>query len=128
MDAQLQAFILAKSRERFAYGASDCGLLVADWWQWQHGIDPAAHLRGTYGTEDACAALLRGKGGLLRVVARIARAAGAKRVSEARQGCFGVVRYQGAHHGAVATSDKNWAIRGEGLVITRLCRPVAIWE
>ena len=128
MNPQLQAFLLAKSGERFAYGTSDCGLLIADWWLWRHGIDPAADLRGTYETEQGCADLMRTRGGLLRIVRRIASSVGAKRVSDAHAGCFGVVRFNGAHYGAIATSETNWAIRGKGLVITRLCRPVAIWE
>lgn len=42
------------ARTPFVWGQSDCCLVVADWYQALWGVDPAAHLRGTYHDALTC--------------------------------------------------------------------------
>ncbi|OWU80429.1 hypothetical protein [Phaeobacter sp. 22II1-1F12B] len=38
----------------FIWGESDCMLCLADWVQRVKGVDPAAHIRGTYDSRGSC--------------------------------------------------------------------------
>lgn len=51
-----------------AYGSNDCGLFGASAVLAITGIDPAAHIRGTYSTEIGCAKMLLPYGGLFEFV------------------------------------------------------------
>lgn len=120
----LAAFLRRVAGEPFAFGRMDCALVIADWWRECHGVDPAAHLRGTYSnTSDVL------RGGLLELVRDIARDAGAVRTREPKPGDFAVVRYRDTHFGAIRAASGKWAIKAtDGLLLTRDCRVVAAWE
>lgn len=91
VEERLAVFLQRYVGRPFAWG-DDCGLFLADWWLECHGVDPAATLRGTYGTEQDKIALLEARGGILKVVSGCATAVGAKRTRQIVPGCFGVIR------------------------------------
>lgn len=125
----LEAFFRDLARRPFAYGSTDCALVIADRWLQAHGADPAAHLRGAYGTEDECAAVLAANGHLPRLVARLARSVGAPRTDDPKPGDFAVVRHQGRWWGAIRTPSGRWAIKAhDGLACLRNVRVVAAWS
>ena len=74
----LRDFMAIEAGKPFAYGVSDCCLMVADWWQWVHGVDPAPELRGAYGTRKECLYLIRQYGSLANLMFSIANGVGAE--------------------------------------------------
>lgn len=125
----LAAFLIELARTPFAWGACDCSLMIADWWRANHGVDPAAHLRGTYSTEAECNALLEREGGKLRLVARLARSVGAKPTKDIRPGVFGVARHGQDHIPGIVAPDGKWAGKSpSGLVVFIPHRIVAAWN
>lgn len=60
---RLRAVILAKLAARFAWGAADCCMLVADGVLALTGRDPAHDLRGTYQSRVGAARVVRALGG-----------------------------------------------------------------
>lgn len=109
----LQRFLRETAGRAFVWGEDDCSLFLANWWRFVNGADPAAHLRGTYGTEADCHALVKGEGGLVRLVGRIAREAGAQPTRAPARGDMALIRAGGAIIGGICAGDL-WAIRNEG--------------
>ena len=68
--ARLQALVLERMAQPFAWGVQDCCLFAADAVQAQTGVDHAAELRGTYSTAAEALALLDQLGGLPAVAGR----------------------------------------------------------
>lgn len=123
----LSAFLARYAARPFAWGTDDCSLILADWWQANHGgEDPAAHLRGSYGDETSCHALLRREGGLVKVVDGICRAAGAKRTRIVTHGDFGVIRAGGKSVAAIR-SGAFWAVRNEQVAFIGQARLLRAW-
>lgn len=118
----------------FVWGQSDCALLIADWVVANGYPDPAAHLRGTYDTEEACAALLAAAGGLSAVVAACAAAADLKPILEPAFGCVAVIgseRNQ-ARQWAAIWQGHHWMVRwlsNDGRVTWALfsAKPIMMW-
>ena len=129
MNADLGAFLRALAATEFAWGTKDCALVIADWWEANHGSDPAFYLRETYGSQAECHAVLEREGGLGRLVSRLARSVGAIRSSGDRAGDFGLIRHGGRHLAAIRTQSGRWAVKGEKCV-TALKNPkvVAAWH
>lgn len=70
----LSAFVSSSLAERFAWGQNDCALWCASGVLACTGYDPAADLRGTYGSWFECRQVLMRAGGLERLIApRMAR-------------------------------------------------------
>lgn len=113
----LTEFLIRESSRPFKWGQNDCSLLLADWWQHVHGNDPAAWLRGTYGTAEQKDAVLAANRGLQRLVTRIALSAGARRTHEPSTGDFGLITHGGRPYGAICTGRVGgmvcWAARSE---------------
>jgi hypothetical protein len=66
MSAQLlNAFIEARRHTEFQWGVHDCCLFAADWALLFTGQDPAADLRGTYGSALTAKRLLDRAGGVV---------------------------------------------------------------
>ena len=129
MSQHLPDFLRRMACEPFVWGGFDCALVIADWWKVNHGFHPAAHLRGTYHSREDCADVVRAAGGLPRLVAGLARSVGAARVCDFVPGNFGVIRFDGIHHGAICTPSGRWAVKGE-LGMTALAAPriVVAWS
>ena len=125
----LHNFLRDIARLPLVWGERDCALTVADWWRLNHGTDPAADIRGTYANEAECRALLARQGGLLRLMARRARACGAELTYMPVAGDIGVVRCAGDHVAMICTGPDEWAGRGAtGLTVIKGMRPVRAWR
>ncbi|MFT4129970.1 DUF6950 family protein [Labrys sp. (in: a-proteobacteria)] len=125
----LLTFLNNLARRPFRWGECDCSLAIADWWQLNHGADPAPWLRGAYVDEAGCAALLAAHGHLPRLMRRIAAEAGAARSTGDRPGDFAVIRLDSRWWGAIRTPSRRWAVKAhDGLCIISNCRVVAAWS
>lgn len=126
---KLQAFLTDLATREFRWGETDCALALADWWQANHGVDPAIGFRGSYATEAECAELLKRSGHLPRLMSRVARSIGARRTSNPKPGDLACVRVGGAWWGAIMTPSYRWTIKANdarnGL---RDCKVVAAWS
>src|SRR5690606_36183567 len=103
--ARLEDFALTCSPH--IWGQSDCSLVIADWAMANGYADSAAHLRGTYETEDECRALLAARGGLIPTVGQCASLLGLKPLHEPEFGCIAVV-------GSERNPDRQWAAIWQG--------------
>lgn len=127
--SDLKEFLASLAREPFAFGKTDCALILGRWWAIIHGRNPAAHLIGTYSDTAGCADVLVRHRGLLRLVHGICREIGAKRTGVPKPGDIAVVRWGRLHFGAIHTPSGKWAIKAtDGLVITKDCKPLMIWS
>jgi hypothetical protein len=126
----LQSFLSCLARRPFAWGECDCSLIIADWWCLNHGVDPAAHLRGTYASEAECDALLAREGGRLALVAKLAASVGAVRTDCPRSGDFGIVAAGEIEDlPAIMAPDGKWAAKSlKGLIALTPERVVAAWS
>lgn len=87
----LQRWLLDRRQLPFAFGTSDCCLVLADWACANGYSDGAASLRGTYSLRDEMEDLLKSSGGALGLVDGCARRAGLKQSSKRTPGCVAVV-------------------------------------
>jgi hypothetical protein len=133
----VEAFLRDYAGRPFSYGTTDCVLFLADWLLiCGRNRDVAEEYRGTYTDEDACFALLRAKGGLLRLVAREARELALRPVRPATAPCgaIGVIRYRPEgenerHLGAIRCPSGRWASKcTHGLLMVGAPRVAAAWE
>lgn len=125
----LDAFIADLARKPFCWADLNCGLPMADWWQANHGFDPAADLRGV--VEDAAQAekLIADHGGLVALVERIATRAGAARSAGDKPGDFGVVEAGGVQYCAIRSANGRWIVKAErGIAGFRGCAVLAAWS
>lgn len=124
---KLRDFIMEYIDRPFVWGADDCSLFVADWWFNRHGIDPAAHLRGTYSDQSGKVALVTAAGGLVRLVDDCARRVGSPRTRHPVEGDIAVVLIDGVYFSAICAGDM-WAIRSEsGVIFTADAKVVRAW-
>ena len=65
------AFIARTGARPWQWGVNDCALWSASCWAELTGDDPAAALRGTYGTAFQCRRVIMGAGGLLTLSRRL---------------------------------------------------------
>jgi hypothetical protein len=126
----LVSFLADLARRPFRWGACDCSLIIADWWRLNHGVDPAAHLRGTYASEAECDALLSREGGRLALVAKLAGSVGAVPTDDPQPGDFGVVAGGTlTDMPAIMAPDGKWAVKSvRGLIAFVPERVVAAWS
>lgn len=115
MQRKLIEFLHDSAGRPFAYGQSDCTMFLANWWRRVHDVDPAADYRGRYSDDASKDELLAQEHGLQRLVARLARAAGSRRVSAPALGDFGLIAHDGKPYGAICAGRAGdavcWAIR-----------------
>lgn len=129
MKADLGGFTRALAHSEFRWGERDCALVIADWWQANHGIDPAAHLRGAYDTDEACQALLKREGGLAHLVRRIAVSVNARRSKGQEPGDFGVIRYGDKHLAAIRAASGRWLVKSkDGVIALKNPKVVIAWS
>lgn len=133
----MEAFLRDLAGRPFRYGTTDCVLFLADWLLvCGRNRDIAEDYRGTYSDEDACFAILRAKGGLLRLVASYARELALEpvRPAIAPTGAIGVIRYQPEgdrerHLGAIRCPSGRWASKcTNGLLMVGAPRVAAAWK
>lgn len=68
--ALLDAYILERLRQPFAWGVNDCALFAAGAVLATTGRDPAAELRGSYTTGNQAMRIIRAHGGLQAIATR----------------------------------------------------------
>lgn len=112
----LARFLADDAGRDHEWGTHDCGLRLADWIAVRTGIDPAASVRGTYHDRESFEAC-HGRGGLLRLAARLCARAGLK---QTRTPCEGDIAVLAAGPrggrlliGAIRTA-KGWSVPGGG--------------
>ncbi|GAA6190896.1 hypothetical protein [Phaeobacter sp. NW0010-22] len=92
----------------FIWGESDCMLCLADWVQRVRGVDPAAHIRGTYDSRGGC----QRETGFLRdpvaaVEGCLGTIGGLERVGDPRTGDVAVIMVRDAE-GRVSPCGAVW--------------------
>lgn len=64
-------YIARTGADPMVWGQNDCACWAASLWQEVTGVDPAAELRGTYDSWNACRLTLLNEGGILAVSRRL---------------------------------------------------------
>lgn len=125
----LSAYLRAEAERRFELGTADCCCFVADWVRLCRGIDPIAHCRGYRGRAEADA-LLRGWGGLTRIVGRAAARIGLKLTRQPAPGDVAVVALAGVATCAIRSAH-GWILRmddGMAMLPPDRVRVLAAWR
>lgn len=124
----LDQFLDRMAATPFRDGRSDCALTVADWVVDQRGCpDPAADLRGRYGSPSARQKLLKGRGGFRRVMEVCAERAGLERTRRPVRGDVGLVVFGKRPTAAICLGDR-WAAKGAGVVVETPRRIIVAWR
>lgn len=115
----------------FAWGRTDCAMVLADYVKDLTGIDGAAHLRGRYTTKVGCnrvSGFVRR--GLVAVVDECANIVGLPACVVPQRGDIGVLQFaERASAGAICLGDDRWALKSpEGLMTVTRPRVVAAWS
>lgn len=120
-EVQLDRYIQRSIDLRWAWGAQDCTIWVADWCRLCWGLDPASRFRGTYGTE-AEAEALTSEG----LVALVAPEIPLLRKDRPEPGDIGVIEIADRQVAAIWTG-RHWIFRTpRGVSMTRR-GAIAIW-
>lgn len=94
--------------------------------------DPAAHLRGTYATEEGFRAIIAAAGGVVPLVEGCAARIGLKRASGPENGFIGVIGSRtdiNRQFGGIWDADgKAWRVRCTRDYPLMRAHPLAIWE
>lgn len=111
-------------------GGTDCCLMLGDWWQCLHGVDPVAHLRMTYDSRASCHRQTGWLRDPISVVASVAEdRCGLLPTGAPVRGDIGLVRMD-AHTcvGAICIGGA-WAMKpeGTGLITPRGLEIIAAW-
>lgn len=129
----LTAFLDRSEGQVGQWGERDCALWVAEWLLILTGRDGGGEWRGTYGTEEECAALLRREGGIVEVMRRGVSRTGLVVTSGLPvRGDVGVVKVRipgGGEAGlaAICVGPRRWAAMSEdGLRVIR-ADPFIVW-
>ncbi|QWY83310.1 hypothetical protein [Rhizobium phage RHph_X2_25] len=106
----------------------DCCMVLADWAIWLGHVDPAAHLRGAYDSDEGFRAIIAHHQGVVPLVASCTPRSG-KRIQHPRAGAIGVIgspsninRQFGAIH-----DGKGWLVRMHGGFGRMTARTLAAW-
>ncbi|TBC36403.1 hypothetical protein ELH33_15355 [Rhizobium ruizarguesonis] len=127
---QLALFLAAHNCRPWQPGQVDCCLFLADWAMWLGHPDPAAHLRGTYDSDEGFRSIIAAAGGVSPVVAACVASIGGKSLIDSAQGAVGVI-------GSRSNINRQWGAIFDGtswLVRTRngacpiAAATLAIWE
>lgn len=125
----IRNFLLGYFDRPMVWGVDDCSLIIADWWNANHGVDPAERLRGTYSSETEKAAIVDAAGGLVPLVAGLAGLAGAEISAANRDGDFGVIVVRGGGMVSGIRVGRFWAVRSEnGIAYTSDARLIRGWS
>lgn len=129
MERTLSDFLRAYGEKRWAPGTVDCCLMLASWAIWLGHPDPAAHLRGTYDSDEGFAMIVERAGGVVPLVSTCAAGIGGKHIQRPSCGDIGVygntkdIRCQ---FGAIFDGER-WVIRTPSGLRTMPGRALAAW-
>lgn len=133
----LPGFLASLGRRKWRWGETDCTLILADWIEWVHGVDPAGPYRGAYHDAASCARLLRSRGGLRKHIGACAAPLGIVETNEPMRGDIGIVRVPALKSnrvvmrnvGGICVAPNRWAVltMDTGLTILTGLHVVAAW-
>ena len=116
--------------EPFAWGTTDCCLVLADYVLDVTGRDGASHLRGRYTSKAGCnrvSGFL--KRGLAAVVGECAAAAGLPACDAPQRGDIGVLQFdERVCAGALCLGPRRWAIKSPDGLLTIDRDHIAAWS
>lgn len=131
MSDRLDVFFESHALKPWRPGITDCCLALADWAIECGYPDPAAHLRGSYDSEEGFRAIIKAAGSVTALVGSCAAAVGVLRLQEPIRGAIGVIgsptnihsQFGAIHDGA------GWRIRfGDGFSPPCMAgRQLAVW-
>ncbi|MEZ2132460.1 MULTISPECIES: hypothetical protein [unclassified Sinorhizobium] len=127
---KLTAFIATHNTRPWQPGNVDCCLFLADWALWLGHQDPAAHLRGTYDTEDGFRDIITSACGVVPVVDRCVANIGGQRVDNPTCGAVGVIGSPNNIYrqwGAIF-DGRRWLVRFRDNIGPMSAKPLAIWK
>lgn len=127
---QLKAFFAAYGAMLWQPGKVDCLLMLADYAIALGHPDPAAHLRGTYETDEGFERIIERAGSVTALVGGCATAINAKRVQRPLCGAIGVIGSSTNIHrqfGAIHDGE-GWNVRFKENVGRMVAAPLAIWS
>ena len=124
---------------RFRWGGingNDCMTFCARWIEHATGIDPIAHLRGSYSDAQGADRLIARAGGLVPLAANVLETRGFARTESPRDGDVGIVMAPaGLAYEEVVVKEvaairfgKSWAVIGPGGVIAKRLSFIAAWS
>ena len=100
---KLGTFLKAAQQRPFAWGHRDCLLWLADWVEECRGVDPAAHLRGSYCNEDEAEKVVAGHGGREVMIDGLLSPLGIRGTLHPRAGDIALVELQTGITGGIVT-------------------------
>lgn len=124
----LDSFLLQAARSDHIWSQSDCAMTIANWWLFKYGVDPAADLRGSYHTEDACRAVIAVEGGMLEVIGKRAARVAATKIEVPEPGSFGVIMVHGVMFGAILGFTGRWMVKSPRGMAGYRCSHIAAWR
>lgn len=112
----LADFLYELAGRPWRWGETDCLMVLANWIERVHGIDPGEPFRGTYNDEQSCRAVLAAHGGTLALVDRVTASIGIERLVAIppTAGDIAVVRAPCKRRDAVALRDTGAICVGPG--------------
>lgn len=130
MERTLAEFLRAYGEKPWRPGVDvDCCLFLASWALWLGHPDPAAHLRGTYDSDDGFRLIVNQAGGVAPLVADCAGRIGGRRLQQPACGAIGVIGSPSNIHrqfGAIHDGER-WQVRFRNSVGPMVAAPLAIW-
>lgn len=114
-------------------GGDDCIMFCASWVADQTGVDPAAHVRGTYGDEEGALAFVAKSGGLIPMIDGGVKPLGYQRTDAPETCDIGVVLAPSAFDGRIKEIGAIrfgplWAMLGPSGVRAKPYEFVAAWS
>ena len=130
MEQTLAEFLRAYSEKPWRPGVDvDCCLFLASWAIWLGHPDPAAHLRGTYDSEEGFRAIVERAGSVPVLVGSCVSLIRGRRVRHPACGAIGVIGSASNIHrqfGAIHDGER-WQVRFKNSVAPMVAAPLAIW-
>ncbi|MGF6157763.1 hypothetical protein M2267_003022 [Ensifer sp. KUDG1] len=130
MEQALREFLRAYGEKPWRPGVDvDCCLFLASWALWLGHTDPAAHLRGTYDSDDGFRLIVDRARGVVPLVADCAGRIGGKRIQRPSCGAIGVIGSPTNIHrqfGAIHDGER-WLVRFKNSIGPMVAMPLAIW-
>ena len=107
----LTEHLQAGAAQPFVWGAHDCCLWPSDWMKARRGVDPAAPLRGRYGTAFAAYRHIQRLGGFEVMVRALMADAGFAETNTPQPGDVGIIETDQGPALAIRT-QRGWAANG----------------
>lgn len=126
---QLKAFFAEYGALPWQPGKVDCLLMLADYAVALGYADPAAHLRGTYDTDEGFEGIIERAGSVTVLVGGCAAQINAKRVQRPLCGAIGVIGSPSNIHrqfGAIHDGE-GWNVKFKNGLGRMVAAPLAIW-